>query len=125
MRRIDDAGYAAVMAVARDALAGGFDVIADCAKPGDTCRQLWRNLARDRGHDGVLVAQHCADPLLHRLRIEPRSPDLPGLVLPDWSEVENRAYAAPNDADSWLESARISSEILADQVVGFLAAAKG
>lgn len=125
MHRIDDAGYAAAMAVARDALAGGFDVIADCVNPDATCRQLWRTVARDGGHQGVLVALRCTDPVQHRLRIETRGPDLPGLVLPDWSEVENRVYAAPDDADIVLESAGISPETLAEQVVEFLGAAGG
>lgn len=120
MHRIDDAGYAAAMAVARDALAGGFDVIADCVNPDAACRRLWRDVAREGEHHHVLVAIHCSDPVQHRRRIETRSPDLPGLVLPDWSEVEARDYSAPSDPDILLDSAKTSSETLADQVLAFL-----
>lgn len=125
MHRIDDAGYAAAMAVARDALAGGFDVIADCVNPDATCRQLWRDVAREGEHRHVLVEIHCSDPVQHRRRIETRSPDLPGLVLPDWSEVEARDYAAPSDADILLDSAKSSSKTLANQVLAFLDAPRG
>lgn len=120
MHRIDDAGYAAAMAVARDALAGGFDVIADCVNPDDTCRQLWRDVAQTEGCRNVVVAICCSDKVQHRRRIETRSPDLPGLVLPDWSEVESRDYVAPTDADLLLDSAASPPEILAEQVLALL-----
>lgn len=123
MHRIDDAGYAAAMAVARDALDGGFDVIADCVNPEPECRALWRDIAQETGHKAILVALTCADPAEHRQRIETRTADLAGLILPTRQEVETRGYMPPKAADLVLDTAGTALENLADQVLAAVPAA--
>lgn len=121
MTRIDDAGYAAAMAVARDNLGLGRRVIADMVNPWELTRDAWRAVAADAGARALDVELICSDPALHRRRVEARrdAHDGPGAPPPDWQAVLARDYRpharpvlrldaavlAPEEAASRIEAA--------------------
>ncbi|WP_410592910.1 AAA family ATPase [Amycolatopsis sp. lyj-23] len=88
------AGYVAGYALARDQLANGVDVVAECVNPLKLTRDAWRAT----GPRVLEVELVCSDPEAHRARVEGRAADIPGLVLPTWREVVERVYE-PWDRD--------------------------
>ncbi|MBE8516945.1 AAA family ATPase [Amycolatopsis sp. H6(2020)] len=88
------AGYVAGYALARDQLANGVDVVAECVNPLKITRDAWR-AAGTRVLEVELV---CSDPVEHRARVEGRVADIPGLRLPSWRDVVEREYE-PWDRD--------------------------
>lgn len=96
---VGPAGYLAAYALAEGNLAAGNEVIADSVNPLPVTRQAWRAVARRSGARLLEVELGCSDPREHRRRVETRRADLPGLVLPDWAQVQARDYAPwPADA---------------------------
>lgn len=89
---LDDAGYRAAYAVAGDNLRLGRDVIADSVNPWMLTRNAWRDIGVAAGADVVEVEVICGDPLEHRGRVETRTGDVAGLVMPDWAAVTGRDY---------------------------------
>ncbi|MDS0135812.1 MULTISPECIES: AAA family ATPase [unclassified Amycolatopsis] len=88
------AGYVAGYALARDQLANGVCVVAECVNPLAITRDAWRAVG-DRVLEVELV---CSDPVEHRARVEGRAGDIPGLELPTWRDVVEREYE-PWDRD--------------------------
>lgn len=70
----------------------GLDVLADCVNDCRAARDGWEAAARQAGADVTWLEMVCSDPAELRRRIETRSSDIAGLVLPDWSAVAGRAY---------------------------------
>ena len=64
----------------------------DCVNPLTTTRAAWREVARRASVALVEVEVVCSDGNEHRRRVESRSADIPGLMLPAWGDVEARAY---------------------------------
>ena len=93
-RPVDDAGYRAAYAVARDNLNLGHSVIADCVNPWMLTRNAWRDTGLRAGARVVEVETLCSDHDEHRRRVETRASDVPGLVLPDWQAVAGHDYQA-------------------------------
>lgn len=91
-RDLQDWTYRAAQAVAADNLALGLDVLADCVNDVEAARDGWETAARQAGADITWLEVVCSDPTEHRRRIETRSSDIAGLVLPDWEAVIGRAY---------------------------------
>ena len=123
MRRIDDAGYAACAAVARDNLALGLPVIADMVNPWELTREMWRAAARAAGAPFLDVELVCADPALHRRRVEARraAHDGPGHPPPDWGAVMARDYRPHARPVLRLDTAQASPEELAARIQAALA----
>lgn len=88
----DTIGYEVGYALAREQLRLGVDVVAECVNPLAVTRDAWRQVADDAGAALVDVEVVCSDPVEHRRRVETRTSDVPGLVLPTWSEVTRRDY---------------------------------
>lgn len=84
--------YRAAQAVAVDNLALGHDVIADCANDWQAARDGWDEAGQRAGAKVVWIAITCSDPAVHRRRVETRTGDIPGLVLPDWDAVCARDF---------------------------------
>jgi len=95
---LQDWTYRAAQAVAADNLALGHDVIADCVNEGQAARDGWQEVARRLGSEIFWLEIVCSDANEHRLRVEARTSDIPGLRLPDWDAVVAREYA-PWDRD--------------------------
>ncbi|MEP2830645.1 AAA family ATPase [Parvibaculum sp.] len=89
---VNDAGYAAAMAIAGDNLKLGRIVIADSVNPIALTRHAWRETARAAGSPFADIEIVCSDPVEHRRRVEGRTSDIEGLVQPKWSDVEARDY---------------------------------
>ena len=85
-------GYLAARDLAEDNLRIGHTVIADSVNPVGTTRDYWRETAARVGVELVEIEVACSDRDEHRRRVELRSPDIPGLVLPTWQQVLDRHY---------------------------------
>lgn len=85
-------GYAVAYALAEDNLRLGNIVVADSVNPLFVTREAWRAVAARAGAPIVEVEICCSDSAEHRRRVESRSADVEGLVLPTWQDVLNRTY---------------------------------
>ncbi|MGK3203210.1 AAA family ATPase [Amycolatopsis sp. MEPSY49] len=88
------AGYVTGYALARDQLANGVAVVAECVNPLKITREAWRAV----GPRVLEVELVCSDPAEHRARVEGRTADIPGPELPTWRDVVEREYE-PWDRD--------------------------
>jgi predicted kinase len=112
----EDAGYRAALAVARDNLALGHDVIGDAVNPLALTRGWWREVAEAAGARLVNVEIVCSDRAEHRRRVEARRPDLPGLALPDWARVTARDYEPWTTPPLVIDTARTTAEDAAARI---------
>ena len=111
------AGYAVAGAVARDVLAAGGGVLAECVNPLPLTRRLWETTAADLGCAFLGVELVCSDTGEHRRRVEGRSSDIASLALPDWRAVLARDYEPWPEADLRLDTARLSAQEAAARIV--------
>jgi predicted kinase len=88
----EDAGYLAAVAVAKDNLALGLDVVADTVNPIELTRRWWFDVADACRARLLNVEIVCSDQAEHGRRIEARRSDIVGLDLPDWKRVQSRHY---------------------------------
>lgn len=93
----EDAGYLVLAALARDNLLLGFDVIVDTVNPIEITRKMWADCANRAKAALINIEVICADAQLHRRRVESRTSDIEGLILPTWDKVQMRQY------EPWLE----------------------
>jgi predicted kinase len=89
---MDGAGYRIAYALAADNLRIGNTVIADSVNPISLTRAAWRAVAAAVPTPAVEIEIVCSDADEHRLRVETRTTDIPGLMLPTWEEVRSREY---------------------------------
>lgn len=108
--RVEAEGYRAAQAVAEDNLRLGRTVVADCVNPWPLTRGEWRAVAQRAGVRALDVEIVCSDRDEHRRRVESRTPDIPGHVLPSWSEVEGRDYRPWDDERLVVDTAGASVE---------------
>jgi predicted kinase len=80
-------GYAVANALAEANLKLGGVIVADCVNPVAASRQGWRGVAARTSAQLLEIEVVCSDPLEHRRRVEGRSPDIAGHVLPTWGEA--------------------------------------
>ena len=79
-------------AVAAEQLRLGVDVVTECVNPLAITRNAWARIAESAAAALVEVEVICSDPIEHRRRVETRTTDVPGLVLPSWQQVADREY---------------------------------
>lgn len=116
--RVPDAGYRVGYALAGDLLRAGHAVVADSVNPFATTRQAWAAVA-DEASAGLLRAEVvCSDVEAHRRRVESRTSDLAGLVVPTWEQVQSRDYAPWGAADL-----QVDTTVGTDQPVDYIVAA--
>ena len=101
IRKIGIEGYALARALARENLAVGQTVIADAVNPVPEARQAWRDIAADTAVPCIEIEIVCSNAAEHRRRIEARTTDIDGLILPSWDAVITRDYASWNE-DHWI-----------------------
>lgn len=82
------AGYAVVHELAVSNLLLGATVVVDAVNPVAEARASWHEAAARAGARLVLVETVLPDLGEHRRRVESRTADLPGHVVPTWAEVE-------------------------------------
>ena len=83
-------GYLVARDLAADNLRGGKTVIVDAVNPLEITRDYWRETAARLAVRLVEVEVVCSDKRQHRQRVESRSTDIPGLLLPTWQQVRER-----------------------------------
>jgi predicted kinase len=88
----EDAGYLAAVAVAKDNLVHGLNVVADTVNPVELTRRWWAEAARACNARLLNVEIVCSDRAEHKRRVEMRRSDIVGLDLPDWKRVQSRDY---------------------------------
>ncbi len=112
---VEDAGYAAGMALAEDNLRLGHTVIADSVNPLELTRKAWRSVAARAGTAFADVEIVCSDIREHRRRVETRASDIEGLVQPKWADIEARKYEPWTEARTLIDTAgRKPAECLAE-----------
>lgn len=112
-------GYAIAYRVAGDQLAHGLSVVADTVNPLAETREGWRQVAQAHAARLLEVELVCSDTRVHERRVSERVSDIPGLTVPTWSAVQQRAYH-PWTPDLRLDSATVSPDELASAVLGRL-----
>ncbi len=85
-------GYLVARDLAEDNLRLGHTVIVDSVNPVGATRDYWRETAARLAVELVEIEVVCSDKHQHRRRVESRSTDIPGLVLPTWQQVLDRHY---------------------------------
>ena len=90
--KVEGEGYEVAYAVAEDNVRVGRVVIADCVNPWPLTRDAWRAVAARANVPVLEVEVACSDVEEHRRRVESRAADIPGHVLPAWSDVTARDY---------------------------------
>jgi len=89
---VQEEGYRLAYRVAADNLKLGLSVIADSCNPVELTRTAWEHVARDSGARHLNFEILCSDKMEHRARVETRDPNVQGLKLPTWLDVEQREY---------------------------------
>lgn len=87
-----DEGYRVAYGLAADNLQWGMNVVADSVNAVEITRKAWRTVAEDLSFPYCEIEVICSDPLEHQNRVENRKTNSPGLILPSWKDVINRAY---------------------------------
>jgi predicted kinase len=117
---IGPAGYLAGYAVATDNLRLGLSVVADSVNALDVTRSAWRSVAREAGVRIFEIELICSDTTMHRLRVEARRADIPGLKLPTWASVRERQYDAWKSKHLIVDTANVSVEQVVDSICAHL-----
>ncbi|UQZ85052.1 Adenylyl-sulfate kinase [Paenibacillus konkukensis] len=86
------AGYIVCYGIAAQNLRLGLDVIADTVNPVHETRQAWRSVAESLDIPFMDIEVVCSDEREHKHRIDTRTADIPGFVLPTWEEEKSRQY---------------------------------
>ncbi|QIK68383.1 AAA family ATPase [Nocardioides sp. HDW12B] len=82
-------GYAVVHELAVSNLLLGSTVVVDAVNPVAEARASWRDAADRAEARLVNVETALPDPEEHRRRVESRTADIPGHVVPSWEDVEH------------------------------------
>jgi predicted kinase len=109
-------GYDLALAAADTCLTAGTDVVVDAVFPVVRSRRFFRELAERHGVPAHWLRLICRDPAEHRRRVEERTADLTGHVVPDWETVRRR------NVDQWHERHTVVDTATGDPVVAALRA---
>jgi predicted kinase len=101
-------GYLTGYALAADQLRVGISTVVECVNPLRTTREAWHQVAVEHHCWIIEVELICSDQDEHRRRVESRSSDIAGLILPTWQQVRERRYE-PWDRDHLLIDTGITS----------------
>ncbi|MFJ5333487.1 AAA family ATPase [Pectobacterium sp. CHL-2024] len=110
MSDMGPAGYLVAYAIAADNLKLGNNVIADSVNPLAITRQAWRDVASENAASALEIEIICSDKAQHKERVEHRSADIAGHVLPDWQKVVTRQYEAWLSTDITLDTSVLTPE---------------
>ena len=89
---VEGEGYLLAYRIATDNLREGLSVVADSCNPIEITRREWEDVAKRENADYVNIEVCCTDQNLHRERVEKRSTEVPGLILPTWQQAIDREY---------------------------------
>jgi len=122
---VDDAGYRAAYAVAKDNLRLGRDVIADSVNPWMLTRDAWRAVGIRAGAHVIEVETVCSDRDEHRRRVQSRVSEVLGLSLPDWDAVIGRDYHVWDRDHVTIDTAGRDVAACVELILAAIAAASG
>jgi predicted kinase len=105
----EDAGYLILAGLAEDNLLLGVDVIVDTVNPIEITRKMWGAVSTDANAVLVNVEVVCNDVGIHRERVESRSSDIDGLIVPTWDEVLAREYTPWTDGRIIVDTSKHSA----------------
>ena len=110
---IGAAGYEVAGALAQANLAGGASpgkagVVIDAVNPVAESRAAWRDIAAACRVRLVEIELVCSDKRLHRARLESRTGDIAGLVLPSWQDVLACHYEPWVEPHAIIDTARLT-----------------
>ncbi|MCZ2836668.1 AAA family ATPase [Modestobacter sp. VKM Ac-2985] len=111
-------GYALALAAADTCLTAGTDVLVDAVFDVAAARRPFRDLATRHGVPVHWVRLICTDRAEHRRRVEERSADLAGHVVPTWEQVRARRV------DQWHDRHTVVDTAGGDPVAATLAAVR-
>jgi predicted kinase len=89
---VGTAGYNVAIALAETNLGLGLVVIVDSVNPVAESRAAFRAIAKKNGKRLTDVEIICSDKAEHRRRVETRTTDIPGNMLPSWDAVQTHDY---------------------------------
>ncbi len=121
---LKEAGYLIAYDLAKDNLRLGHVVIADSVNPIQITRKAWRNVATESHTDFIEIEFICSDSIEHKNRIETRSSDITGQILPTWEKVQNRDYQSWNLKGLQIDTATSSPESCVDEIIKYLKVVK-
>jgi predicted kinase len=107
---VGPSGYIIGNALAASNLANGQTVIVDCVNPVRESRRGWRATAERAKTSLIEIEVVCSDPIEHRRRVEERTSDIDGLVLPSWQDVLDREYSPWHEPHIVIDTARLTAE---------------
>ncbi len=110
-------GYVVGYRVATENLRLGRIVVADSVNPWQLTREAWRQAGREAGAPYVDVEVVCSDLTEHRRRVEERTSDVEGLVLPTWQDVVDREYHAWDVEPLRVDTASETPEVLCRNIL--------
>jgi predicted kinase len=85
-------GYQVAHEIAEACLRGGAPVVVDGVSPVAAARAGWRALADEVGTTLSVIEVAVTDRAEHRRRVETRTSDVEGLVVPTWAQVTALVY---------------------------------
>lgn len=116
--KLQGEGYQVACELAKDQLANGISVIADCVNPLELTRAWWRAVAHAAGCRSIEVEFTCSDSALHRQRAEKRPSDIEGLVQPDWNAIQQREYEPWTQEHLILDTAHLAVDEAVARITG-------
>jgi predicted kinase len=116
-------GYHLGCALAADQLRVGTSVVAECVNPLAITRDAWLAVAVAHNCWIVDVELICSDKDEHRRRVETRTSDIPGLVLPTWQQVLDRQYEPWHRDRLVIDTSQLSTAESVGQITQHLTAA--
>ena len=119
-KHIGPAGYTVANALAEANLLLGHSVVGDCVNPVRDSRAGWHKVAAQASAKLVDIHLVCSDLAEHRRRIEGRSTDIPGLILPTWKAVTQHEFEARDDDHLLLDTATLSPTELVDRCEAYV-----
>lgn len=116
-RDIGPESYHIAAALAVSNLGLGHTTIIDCVNPWAVTRRIFCDAAHRATVPMLSIETVCSDQALHRMRVESRTPDIPGLDTPAWESVIARDYQAWDTADMRFDTARIDVQQAVGKIV--------
>ncbi len=117
------AAYDIAAAEAGEQLRLGLSVVIDAVNPIEAARKTWRKLALDNNASLKIVEVICSDKDIHKMRIETRVRNIPGMPEVTWERVleRKREYEPWHDDHLTLDSLN-DIENLTKEALEFIAA---
>ncbi|HQT66606.1 MAG: hypothetical protein B7Z78_02645 [Rhodospirillales bacterium 20-60-12] len=119
-KHIGAAGYVVAQAVAEANLLLSHSIVADCVNPVRDSRDGWHRVAAQASATLINIHLICTDEAEHKRRVEERSADIPGHVLPTWQAVLQHEFEQRHDDHLLLDTASLSVAELVESCATYI-----